>query len=274
MKIGCMIWRIGDILDFHDQIEWVKAHAFQELSFWTLPGEPGVWQGFDPAQATQDDIATLKDALFGISEVDLHFGFPLNSINEDTRRATIQRLIPTFRLAEEIGASTITIHPDRATAEFSGAVREAGMTHSLIQLNELAKQFDVPACIETVGTEAERDMLLIERLDLPHTGVTVDTGHMHFHDGEAFRHYGSLGGLIERFHKKIVHLHVHDYDGRLDHIAIGRGCIDFPDIVRALCNVQFRGSLCLEINPDREPPEAICRSRDSLQAMIEQQLTN
>jgi len=87
--------------------------------------------------------------------------------------------------------------------------------------------------------------------------------------GEAFKPYGSLGALIKRFHEKIIHLHVHDYDGNLDHIAIGRGDIDFPDITKALCDVQFQGSLCLEINPDREPPEAICKSRDRLQAMID-----
>ena len=110
-------------------------------------------------------------------------------------------------------------------------------------------------------------MLLIEKLDLPRIGVTIDTGHMHFHNGEAFKPYGSLGGLIQRFHKKIAHLHVHDYDGDLDHIAIGGGNIDFPDIMEALRRIQFQGSLCLEINPDREPPEAICQSRDRLRAM-------
>ena len=111
-------------------------------------------------------------------------------------------------------------------------------------------------------------MLLIEKLDLPCIGVTVDTGHMHFHNGEAFKPYGSLGRLIERFHRKVVHLHIHDYDGNLDHIAVGNGCIDFPDIIEALCAAQFQGSLCLEINPDREPPEAILESRERLHKLI------
>lgn len=258
-----MLWRIGDILDLYEQMEWVKTHAFEEVSFWTIPGNPGIWQGFDAEKATQDDIAALKKALAGISEVDLHAGFPLDSTDEDTRKATIQRLIPTFRLAEDIDASVVTIHPDKKTAAFSGAARGEAMTHSLIQLNELAERANV-----VVGIETEWDMLLIEELDLPRVGMTVDTGHMHFRDGAAFRPYGSLGGLIERFREKIVHLHVHDYDGHLDHIAVGRDYIDFPDIIGALCNMQFKGSLCLEINPDREQPEAICQSRDRLRAMI------
>ena len=72
MKIGCMIWRIGDILDFYDQVQWVKAHKFEEVSFWTIPGQPGRWQGFDAENATQQDVMKLKESLTGISEVDLH----------------------------------------------------------------------------------------------------------------------------------------------------------------------------------------------------------
>jgi sugar phosphate isomerase/epimerase len=262
MKIGCMLWRIGDILDLYEQIEWVKEHRFQEVSFWTIPGIPGAWQGFGAEQATQDDINKLKSALVGIPEVDLHAGFPLDSTDADSRKATIQRLMPTFELAEAINASVVTIHPDQRTAEFSGATRDAALADSLMQINEVAGKSNV-----LVGIETEWDMLLIEELDLPHVGITVDTGHMHFRDGEAFKPYGSLGGLIKRFRKKIVHLHVHDYDGKLDHIAVGRGYIDFPDIIKALCEIQFQGSLCLEINPDREPPEAICESRELIKPL-------
>jgi sugar phosphate isomerase/epimerase len=267
MRIGCMIWRIGDILDFYDQIEWVKTYEFEEVSFWTIPGQPGHWQGFDAEHATQHDVVMLKKALTGISEVDLHAGFPMDSANQDTRRANLQKLTPTFKMAGEIGASVVTIHADARAPEFCGRTRDSAMAESLTQLNELAKEYDV-----LVGIETEWDMPLIERLELPRVGITLDTGHMYFNEGAAFKPYGSLGGLIERFRKKIFHLHVHDYDGNFDHIGIGKGHIDFPDIIRALCNIQFKGSLCLEINPDREPPEAICQSRDRLREMIRSNL--
>jgi sugar phosphate isomerase/epimerase len=263
MKIGCMIWRIGDILDFYDQIEWVKRHRFEEVSFWTIPGQPGHWQGFDAENATQQDVMKLKEALNGVSEVDLHAGFPMDSANQDKRKTTLQKLTPTFELAGRIGASVITIHADTRTPEFCGKTRDSAMAESLTQLNQLAREHDV-----LVGIETEWDIPLIERLDLPRVGVTLDTGHVHFNEGAAFKPYGSLGGLIEIFREKILHVHVHDYDGNFDHIGIGKGYIDFHDIVRTLCNIQFKGSLCLEINPDRESPEAILESRDRLQEMI------
>ena len=265
MKIGCMIWRIGHILDFYEQIEWVKLHAFDEVSFWTVPGNPGIWQGFDAEHSTQNDVKRLKTALTGFSEIDLHAGFPMDSRNASAREANMRKLYPTFRLAEKIGASVVTIHPDGKMVGVSEIERDAAMAQSLIQIDKLAEQ-----CGVMVGIETEWNMTLIEQLDLPRVGITVDTGHMHFREGKAFEPYGSLGGLIERFHKKIVHLHIHDYDGNLDHIAVGRGYIDFHDIISALCIVQFQGSLCLEINPDRESPDAICRSRDLIQAMIEE----
>jgi sugar phosphate isomerase/epimerase len=267
MKIGCMIWRIGDILDFYDQIQWVKTYDFEEVSFWTIPGQPGRWQGFDVENATQHDMEMLKKALTGISEVDLHAGFPMDSTNRDTRRTNLQKLTPTFKLAGKIGASVVTIHADTRTPEFCGKTRDSAMAESLIQLNQLAKEYDV-----LVGIETEWDIPLIERLDLPRVGITLDTGHMHFNQGAAFKPYGSLGRLIERFRERIFHLHMHDYDGNFDHIAIGKGHIDFPGIIKALRNIQYKGSLCLEINPDHEPPEAIRQSRDRLREMIRSDL--
>jgi len=106
-----MIWRIGHILDFYEQIEWVKAHTFQEVSFWTIPGNPGAWQGFDAERAAQGDIAKLRMALTGFSEIDLHAGLPLDSTDADTRKMTLQRLTPTFDLARDIGASVVQYIP-------------------------------------------------------------------------------------------------------------------------------------------------------------------
>lgn len=262
MKIGCMIWRIGEILDFYEQIKWIKEHEFEEVSFWTIPGSPGRWQGFDAEHTTPDDVEKLKNALAGF-EVDLHAGYALDSTDADSRKETLEKLTPTFNLAKSIGASIVTVHPDKKTDEFSGKIRDAALTESLIQINKIAEKSNV-----IVGIETEWDMPLVEKLDLPCVGITIDTGHMHFDDGEAFKPYGSLGGMIKRFQKKIVHFHIHDYDGDLDHIAIGRGYIDFTDIAKALRDIQFDGSLCLEINPDRESPEAIYECKTRLRKLI------
>jgi len=71
MIIGCMVWRIGHILDFYDQIRWMRKHGFQSVEFWALPGSPGNWQGFDIQNASRADINKLKQELAGLKEVDI-----------------------------------------------------------------------------------------------------------------------------------------------------------------------------------------------------------
>ena len=262
MKIGCMIWRIGDILDFYEQIKWVKENSFKAVEFWTLPGIPDVWQGFDVQNASQEDVTQLKKALDGFEEVDIHAGF--NEIGSQLGSSGERNINMglTFELAAEIGAKIITVHP-------ISKITEDSEIESLEKLNDLAGNYGVCVGIETLGGEQdERRMLLIKRLSLPNVGINVDVGHAYFQNGAAFKNYGTLGGLIDEISTKLVHLHGHDYDGHKDHIAVGHGHIDFPDIIGALCRAKFSGSICLEINPDREPAEGILESRDRLREII------
>jgi len=260
MNIGCMIWRIGDILNFYGQVEWVRAHDFEAVEFWTLPGCPGVWQGFDVQNASPENIAQLKQALDGFEEVDIHAGFDEQGIQIGS--GEIIPIEPTFELAKEIGAKVVTVHPGRKTTELSEI-------ESLEKLNDLAEKYGVCIGIETMGgVETKRKILLISRLALPHVGINLDIGHIYFENCVAFKDYGTLGNLIDEVNVKVVHVHAHDYDGHQDHIAVGHGYIDFPDVISALCRAKFSGSLCLEINPDREPPEGILESRKRLREII------
>jgi len=262
MNIGCMIHRIGDIVDFYEQIKWVKEHGFKEVEFWTLPGSLGGWQGFDVQSASRREIARLKEALEGFEEVDLHAGFnEIGILLSGSTKETVE-MEPTFELAAEIGARIVTVHPVPKRTENSG-------DESLEKLNDLAGQYGVCVGIENMGgTESLQKMLLVKQLSLTHVGITLDIGHAYFEGGAAFKDYGTLGGLIDELSADIVHLHAHDYDGQKDHLAVGHGCIDFPDIVGALCRARFSGSICLEINTNIEPPEGILKSRKRLRRMI------
>jgi sugar phosphate isomerase/epimerase len=66
----------------------------------------------------------------------------------------------------------------------------------------------------------------------------------------------------------MVHVHAHDYDGDDDHLAIGHGIIDWDDVIRALHRAGFSGSLCLELNPFREP-ESVRESQNRLRRIIQ-----
>ena len=88
--------------------------------------------------------------------------------------------------------------------------------------------------------------------------------------GEAFLFpFPSIGAFIERHADRLVHLHLHDFDGKRDHKPIGEGTIDFADIARALHNIDYDGAICLEFTAEI-PRSAIIESREKLRALLEQ----
>ena len=269
MKIGCMVWRIGEILDFFQQIAWLKANGFEEVSFHTIPGLPGVYQGFDPYHASEADLARLIEALQGFQDIDLHAPFNpwdiyLASPNPRIQETYLREIEKTIWLAGESGAKVVTIHASLSPAFGESADRRSILKEPLLRLDRAAAQAGV-----RIGLEITEDYDLPQAIGASHTGITLDVGHASFHNGAGYRNYGSMGNLIREFADRMFHLHVHDYDGQNDHIPIGSGFIDFPDIVSALHDIGYQGSLCLELNPDRVSPDDILKSRDRLQQLIE-----
>jgi sugar phosphate isomerase/epimerase len=267
MRIGCMVWRVDGVLDFYEQVAHIQAQGFEAVEFWTLPGQPGVWQGFDVSNASRRDVQALKDALARFDEVDLHAGFDLSGTPHSGFGTGPVQMEPTFALAAEIGAQVITVHPDRGLA---GPAEIA----ALQRIEALAARYETMVGIEPMGGKgAERRVRLLSRLSLPHVGLTLDVGHMYFENGAAFAAYGTLGNLVRmtdtpHVRVGVVHVHAHDYDGADDHLAIGRGRVDWGDVIGALHQAGFSGSLCLELNPFREP-ESARESRVRLRRIIE-----
>jgi hypothetical protein len=43
--MGFMIWQIGDILGFDQQMEWIQNASFDAIDFHANPGISGMWRG-------------------------------------------------------------------------------------------------------------------------------------------------------------------------------------------------------------------------------------
>ena len=270
MKIGCMIWRIGDRLDFFEQLDWVRGNAFEEVSFWSFPGQPGKWQGFDLVAAGPGDLARLKRALCDFEDVDIHapsapwsdLDTGLASQDSATQQRALDALRRLIERSAECAAKVLTIH----TGQQSGlphSVWHNRFADSLAKADSVACQYGVRIAVELTS-----DYDLAMAPGLQNIGLTVDTGHMQFHEGAGFREHGSLGALIEFVRSRVFHMHMHDYDGKDDHLAIGSGHINFQEILRALRRIGYNGSLCLELNPAVVGPDEILESREVLARMI------
>jgi len=103
-----MVWRIGKILDFYDQVVWIKSQGFDSISFHDRPGEPGQWSGFDSAAPTPQQLQRLRSALAGFTDIEINgpfeLGYKLSSPDKTVRKETVAAFLPSLQLAQAIGA--------------------------------------------------------------------------------------------------------------------------------------------------------------------------
>ena len=259
-KISCMMWRIGDILDFDAQLDGIYRAGFEAVSFHASPGNPGKWRGVDPAATDKKARRRLRDQLSAFSMCEIHAPFSY-ALGSDGPPNVVDLLRPVIEFAGDVGASILTVHGDPPAGPESSDYKP--WHDALERLNEMAEKNGV-----VIGLELMRGF---EGLSAPrrfHIGVTLDVGHMYLDEGAGYLPYQTIGGLIRSLGDVLVHLHVHDYDGTYDHIEAGTGRVDFDEVLRSLSEMDYKGTLCLELNPDRVSPEGIRRSADFLRTKI------
>jgi len=256
MNLSCMVWRIGDILDFDKQVEWIASAGFESISFHASAGEPGKWRGIEPAAADQKERSRIKSLLARFTAREIHAPFDVK-IQPEAPASILERLEEVLRFASDVGGDIVTIHADPPAQ--SKKTSATAWRKALDRLDATAAAAGL-----RIGLELNRGFDWLREPRRRRVGATLDVGHMYLRGGAGFRPYGTIGALIRSLDTDLFHLHLHDYDGQSDHIEIGTGQVDFDDILKALDDMGFRGALCLELNPDRCPPEGIRRSAEYL----------
>jgi len=114
--------------------------------------------------------------------------------------------------------------------------------------------------IDTLGRYEE----LLERLDFPQLGLTLDVGHLHC-QGEV-----PLAEQIRRWAGRLVNVHIEDMRaGMHEHLMFGEGEIDFPPVIAALAEVRYEGGLHVELSRhSHEGPTAARRAFAFLQPLV------
>lgn len=250
--IGFMVWRIGNILDFREQIDWLRDAGFDAVSFHASQGIPGQWQGINPSTTNKTERHRLRDLLSEFAMCEIHAPFSY-TLTIDALPSVVEQLESIIEFAGEVGASIVTIHgepPNTTATRYSELWQK-----SLDELNTMANNAGL-----TIGLELMRGFEWLSAPRRTNIGVTLDVGHMYLNEGAGYLPYRTIGGLVRFLGNTMVHLHVHDYNGLYDHVEIGTGRVDFDDLMRSLLAVKYEGALCLELNPDRVSPEGIRRS--------------
>lgn len=151
-------------------------------------------------------------------------GTNIASLLEPIRRASVEVMVQCFSCAAEVGAPVV-VHPGYFAWAEERLKAEEQLRRSLAELSSTADEFSIKYYIENMGNW---DYFLIRRPEelslIGGTGFALDVGHAHQNN--------CLPAFLVH---TAEHYHLHDNDGSEDaHLAIGKGSIDFPPVLRAI----------------------------------------
>ena len=247
-------------------LEFAVQHGFHGLEFGTSELSP---ENMD--KAVRKRFRSLAEANgVALSIHFLHRDIAPASHDTDRRARHFNELNQTLELALDIGAEVVVMHPGPIDCpgvdptQAPESVRQESikiLTEFLADITPKAQTAGVVVTVENmhhvpgqVIQNYEELLGLVEPLNNPALQITLDMGHADRSDGitEAF----------EVFSPYLRHIHVHDSNGKRDHLEIGLGELDFSRWSDRLKDYPF--SMVLESRNNEDPEGNVLRSRDLL----------
>lgn len=180
------------------------------------------------------------------------------------REAAYRHHLDALRMAAELGASQLVLHPGFSTSPaFSKPQARQRAADTTGRLAVEAKALGVVLAFENVGyngqslyTQQEFEHAL-DSIDAQ-VSYLIDLGHAHINGWD-------LPGLIRKLRPRLCGLHIHDNDGLRDqHLPIGKGTIDWQPVfaeMRAIANPDCE--FILEYAP-AQPLESLLAGKEIL----------
>jgi len=166
------------------------------------------------------------------------------------RKASLDEMLYSLDAAAAIGAKKAVLHPGYITGMgvfvMETAKKYAGESLAVIVAH--AERLHIQLCFENMfpGYHIFYDPDAFVSLFAEYSDVkmTLDTGHANIGDPEQAR----LGQFVSRFGNRIGHVHVSDNFGKQDdHLAVGKGNINFEGFVSDLKQAGYDDTITLEI---------------------------
>jgi sugar phosphate isomerase/epimerase len=190
-------------------------------------------------------------------------------LTESIREASLLEMYNSLEVAAELGCQKVVLHPGHISG-MGIYVKETALAHannSLTAIIDRAQALGLCVCLENMFpkcrafVEPADFVEILERF--PDLMLTLDTGHANIGNSSGRR----ILEFIEKFGRRIGHLHVSDNFGeRDDHIPLGAGKIDFLKIVSALKQCEYDDTATFEIfSEDRRELQM---SRDRFDEML------
>ena len=219
-------------------------------------------------QQKEDLLRTLDQCKMGIV-CHLPTFVSTADLTDSLRKTSLREVHESLSVAAELHPLKVVLHPSHIGG-LSVFVIEKARRYALDSLEAIldkAGQLGLSLCIENMFPQSNslvnpEDFIQVFK-KFPNLRLTLDTGHAHI---------GSKGGkrthdFINKLGDRIGHVHANDNLGKDDdHLPIGAGTIDFPEIVGALKGIGYDQTITLEVfSRDRD---YLRISRDKLAAMV------
>ncbi len=216
----------------------------------------------------EETLPKIKDILSSYSfEYTVHSPFSdinISSLNKSIRKESIRQVKYSIFAVNEIGAKVMTFHPGRHSAATSKTRDKTKkiLFDSLKEISNYNKDYEVPIALEnmpdtfiTTMRVSQEVLEVLENKQLSGIKHTMDVGHLETNNVD-------IGKYIHDLKKYLIHMHLHDNFGEFDnHLPLGEGNINFPQIFKALKEIDYSGRIILEMTKT----EDILKSRKFLE---------
>jgi len=175
----------------------------------------------------------------------------LISPHPEVREATVKLYLRTLKVADILRAKLVTFHCGGSIVYESKETIMEMLIQNLKKIKSLCKG-KVAFAIENVPATPRgpqisypgfpKDLIYLKRR-IPWLNFTLDIGHV-FKEGKNLK---SISDFLKKYKNSILDIHLHDaiLKGE-DHLALGKGDLDFNKFFQILNKVGYRGYISLE----------------------------
>jgi len=235
MKLGIFSW-YGFQLPLIERLRAVRRAGFETVMLW--------WEDNEMADEAGREALMEAVADIGLEVENVHLPFGGNDLwseNDETREEFVEAHVARLRACGAAGIPAAVMHVTSG-AESAGPNRHG--LEAMARIADAAARARVTLAVENTR-KPECVEFLLDNIGTDRFGLCYDTSHGRLYEPREF-------SLLERFPDRIKCFHVSDNDGEADrHWIPGRGVVDWAGFAARFPPRYRRGSLSLEVYPER-----------------------
>ncbi len=248
-------------LDLLAEIAWAHENRFGFLDLTLEPRET------HPRQVkVKQTRRALKEAKLDIIGHTAYY-LPWASPFETLRKAALKEMRATLAVFAELGASKVTVHPDKS---IPFALGSKGVWEKNLESLEAIESMAAPLGIQILLENMDRTFNAVDQIRdalsrMPGLAFHLDVGHANLNVEK-----NRTEEFLKAFRDRLAHVHLSDNFGKSEdlHLPLRAGTIPWPKMIGLLKKSGYDGTITLEIfSPDRR---YLLLSRDILRQLWEE----